>query len=101
GRLPASWSTRTEGLDLPPYPAAVAALSDLVDEGGTVDPCLHLDGEVALYLPLEGMVGYAPGGRGPNSADFPAEAILDEDGAGVRDVIELGYPEDEVLVVGG
>lgn len=98
---PSEWAKRTTALDFGVNPAAVTALASMVREADLEEPCLRLDGKVALHRAGEGFVGYAEGGEGPNARAFPPGVLLWKDGAGQGVSVELGYPEDFVLVAGG
>lgn len=98
---PAEWSSNTNALEFPPNGAPVLAIGELVRTSDLEEPCLRLDGTVALHRAGEGMVGYAEHGRGPNTRAFPPQLLLYKDGAGQGSLVELGYPEDYVTIAGG
>lgn len=98
---PAEWDRDTSAVDFGPNPAAVTCLARLVRESDLEEPCLRLDGSVALHRAGEGFVGWAEGGKGPNAKPFPPGLLLWKEGTGQGTALELGYPEDFVLVAGG
>lgn len=98
---PPEWSQKTAAMDFGPNPAPISALMRLVREHDLELPCLRLDGSVALHRAGDGFVGYAEDPGGPNSKPFPPGMLLWKDGTGQGYAIELGYPEDFVLVAGG
>jgi hypothetical protein len=101
-KVPDGWKTATPAVELPPFGPAAGALTKLARDHGAGELCLTLDGSVALHSPGEGRVGHAPGGKGAeNSADFPARLFLDLRGTGQARGVELTYPPDFVVVVGG
>ena len=98
---PEEWKRDTSALELEPFPAAVEALARLTTDSGLLEPCLRLDGSVALHRPGEGRLGYVVAGSGANDGTFPPGVMLWKEGQGQGNTVELGYPEDYVIVVGG
>lgn len=100
---PERWADDRGPIELERYGFAVEALARLVREGGALEPCLRLDGEVAIHEAGDGKVAAAAGkdgdARGPNVTPIPVS--LWKRGAGEVERTELGYPEDYVLVAGG
>lgn len=99
-RVPSSWLSDFRAITLQPFAAPGPSLEVLTALGGAADPCLHLDGEFAIYKVGEGFLGYAPEGKGENRIPFPAGVILEEDGAGVGHTEEANFPPEFVVVVG-
>lgn len=108
-------------LEFIPFSPAVVAMATMVDDTGVEDPCLWLDGSIAIYDRGEsrvsanangagagpvtrqsggGHIAFAPDGKGPNSQPIPLEFVLSAGGKGQRFLIEASYPEDYVVVVG-
>lgn len=98
---PASWDADRAPLELARWGQAVEALAQLAAPAGLEDPCLRWDATVALHAAGDGLLGYAPDGKGPNSAPIPEGLILWKEGTGEGRVSEPAWPEDYVLVVGG
>lgn len=98
---PADWERDRGAIEFQPFGSAVSALAEVVSKDGLEEPAFRLDGELALYRPGEGKVGYAPGGRGANVRDFPPEVRLYKGGSGQGAVVENTYPEEWLIVVGG
>jgi hypothetical protein len=99
--LPAAWLNDRRQVDFPPFAQAVIALGELVREGSLVDPCLRLDGSVALHKRGDGRVGWATDGIGRNSRNLPADLRLWNDGTGPGHSIEATYRDEFVVVRGG
>lgn len=98
-RTPARWGGIRRSVVFREFPGAWDSLEELAALNQS-EVSYHLDAEVAVYDQGEGMVGYAPGGKGPNRIPFPAGVILDEDGAGLGHTMEANWPAEWILVVG-
>ena len=98
---PKSWDDDKSGADFRPWQSGIGALATMIVDEDLVDVCFRLDSTLALHKPGDGFVGYTPDGKGKNSRAFPPEVRLYKDGAGQKNVIEAGYPDDFLLVVGG
>jgi hypothetical protein len=99
---PEAWSEDTSGVEFGRFASAMRSLAELASKARLEDPVLRLDGNVALYRAGQGLVGYAPHGRGPNKDPFPADGVrLSKDGTGEGHVVEFSHPEPFVIVVGG
>lgn len=99
---PGRWDDDHGPLELPPFGAAMPALAGLVARAGLEEPCLRLDGRIALHAAGDGRVAATPpDGRGENTVEIPAGLVLSKDGQGRGRVVEPGYPVETVLVVGG
>lgn len=98
---PAEWENFKAPIELPRWGRAADCLAQLARGSGLEDPCLRLDGKVALHVPGDGMLGYAPNGEGANSEEIPASLIEWKDGGGDGRVSEPSWPEPYALVVGG
>ncbi|MCA9312691.1 MAG: hypothetical protein KDA21_15865, partial [Phycisphaerales bacterium] len=95
-RTPPAWDTNTREVTFLPFESMATALPKLCAYGEVVEPCLHIDGELAFYAPGEGMVGWAPEGKGENTEDLP-----DDHKAAEGLSWESAWPEEYVMVVGG
>lgn len=100
-RVPESWKGATGSVQFFPNSAPVVNLAQMVNADELEEPCLRLDGSIALYRAGEGMLGYAASPGEGNTIPFPAPVRLDKDGAGQADNAEWLYPEDYVIVAGG
>jgi hypothetical protein len=98
---PERWKLDKSGVEFKPFAPAVSAVQQLVAKAGLEDPCLRLDGDVDLPAAGAGALGYAPGGTGENKQAFESKFKLYKDGQGQGRVVEPGYPEEFVVVVGG
>lgn len=98
-RAPDRWDGIRRSVSLREFPGAWDSLEEIATLN-QAEVSYHLDAEVAVYDQGEGMVGYAPGGKGPNRIPFPASVILDEDGAGLGHTMEANWPAEYMLVVG-
>lgn len=98
---PATWAADFGAVELPAFDPALHALKTLVEPAGLEDPCLRLDGSLAFHPAGEGQVGFAQGGAGRNDRPIGLEFILSKDGAGKGRVVEPGFPEEFIVVVGG
>ncbi len=98
---PSRWDQDQSSQDFPRFGGAAAALARLSAKAGLEDLCLRLDGDVALHTAGDGLLGYAPGGKGANSQPFPKEVVLSKNGQGRGKTLEPGYPEEFILVAGG
>ena len=97
---PGSWSTLTGERTFPRLAPAVLALGEIVRQGKSEDPCLRLDGTVALHKPGEGMVGFAPEGKGPNVQPFPPQVQMWKKGTGPGYSVEPTHPDSYLVVAG-
>lgn len=94
---PEEWDEQEPSVELQPYQLSAAALAELMEGlSDMAPPCLRLDGSLALHRLGDGMVGYAEAAGEPNTKPFP---LVIHDSR--KDVVEWGYPDDAVLVVGG
>ena len=125
---PERWRLDKGPIEFPRFPAAVESLHSLVAKAGLEDPCLRLDGSVAFHAAADGKSGYASSPGGANDKDFPAPdplksqtkdgpapgsgsagavagfvggVVLSKDGTGRGRAVDVGYPEEFVVVVGG
>lgn len=98
---PTRWKLDKSGVEFPAYKPALLAVQQLVAKAGLEDPCLRLDGAVDMPEAEVGLLGYAPGGSGPNSKPFESRFRLYKDGQGQGRVVEPGYAEEFVVVTGG
>ncbi len=99
--VPEAWESAQAGpVEFPPYCPPLLALRRLADDGGALEPCLRLDGSVALVRPGEGRVGVAPAPGEANAVDVPPELILYRGGTGRGYAREAFFPPDLVLVRG-
>ncbi|MCO5168074.1 MAG: hypothetical protein M9894_17155 [Planctomycetes bacterium] len=98
---PATWSAHTGPEEFPRYCPAAMALRKLCTEGNTLDPCLRLDGTVALHREGEGRAGWAPQGQGENVNPFPEHVRLSKQGQGQGYSVEPTHVPDYVVIAGG
>lgn len=98
--VPEGWAGLSREVVWPAWQRSVTALAELAELGGASEPCLRLDGVLALHMAGKGVLGYAPGGKGPNSQPIPKEYWLDEDGRGQAWTIEKAWPDEFLLFVG-
>lgn len=99
-RSPARLAVAAGPVTLPPWSPALAALGELGRRHHLEEPCLTWDGRVEFYDPGEA----APFGddlAGQLVGRLPAELREWVDGRGTAHQVELGWPADYVLVVGG
>lgn len=97
---PAAWSSLTGERSFTRLAPAVLALGELVRQGKVEAPCLRLDGTVALHKHGEGMVGYAPDGKGPNAQPFPPQVRVSRRGTAQGYSLEPTHPDDYLIVAG-
>jgi hypothetical protein len=97
---PEDWRVHTGPVEFAPSAPAVLALGDVVRRWKVEEPCLRLDGSVALHKPGDGFVGYAPDGKGANTQHFPPAVILSKQTTSPGFSVELAYPDDYLLVLG-
>lgn len=97
---PSEWIKDFGSVEFEPFGPAAQALAQLVTESGLEEPCLRLDGTLALCEAEDGLVGYAEKGVGPNAKPFPDKVRLYKDGTGQTDVVQYGYPGDFLVVRG-
>lgn len=106
-RSPARFAAPAGPFQLPPFPAAVEALGQLVRDHHLADPCLAWDGSVGLWDSGEGRVGATNVGQdarptgAENVLDFPPELVLDKQGSGKGHTVEFHHPPEVVIVVAG
>lgn len=106
--VPESWQERTGELQLAPWESPIRGLGEMIRQANAVEPCLHLDGALAIYgygdagpeVLAPGVLSYAPGGVGVNSTPVPPQFLLDEEGKGLVHAVEAGYPPPALFVVG-
>ncbi|HYE92694.1 MAG TPA: hypothetical protein VEA38_16810 [Terriglobales bacterium] len=98
---PEDWEKDTGPVEFPPFAQAMMALGQLAGPAGIEEPSFRLDGAITLHKTGVGMLGYAEGGRGPNTKPFPPEFRLSKDGTGQALVTENTHPEEWIVVVGG
>ncbi len=104
---PAKWSDDRGAIEFERFGHSIVALRQLAATSGLEEPCLRLDGSIALHAAGDGAVRYAPGGAGANTDEIPATdaagggVLLYKEGAGHGSVVEPQFPEEFVLVVGG
>lgn len=99
-RSPARLAVGAGPVTLPPLAPALAALGELGRRHHLEEPCLTWDGRVEFYDPGEA----APFGdpqAGQLLARLPADLREWVDGRGTAHHVELGWPADYVVVVGG
>lgn len=98
---PASWTSVKGHMHFTRHAPAHVALAELQRIGRSEEPCLRLDGTLAFHIAGDGMVGFAPSGKGPNAEKIPPETIVSLNGTGRRLTLEPTYDPDYVVVVGG
>jgi hypothetical protein len=101
GEFPARLADGLASLEAEPLAAAADGLGALVRQLRLAEPCLRLDGTVALHRAGEGRLGYAPGGRGGNTVPLPEALVLHAEGRGRGTEQEPTYVPDVVYVLGG
>jgi hypothetical protein len=99
--MPTDWFEATPSWEFRPFEIGAKALAAIVTEQGLEDPCLRFDRTVALHEAGDGAVAEASDGKGENRDPIPPQHWLYKNGAGVSKVLELGYPEEYLIVVGG
>lgn len=95
-RVPADWATDVRDVEFGAYARASESLEALAVAGNAAGPCYHLDGEVGIYHHGEGMVGWAPEGKGENREQFPADQVTARGFSW-----DAQFPSPWLLVVGG
>lgn len=97
---PATWDALAGPVEFPALGAPVQALRQLVEDGGCLEPCLRLDGTIALHRAGDGHLAYAPEGKGANRSELPLSVRLWEEGTGEGYVVEPQYPPRWIVVRG-
>lgn len=101
-RLPAREAfDKTADLQYEPFEPPALALQRAVDDYRTADPCLALNGALALYEDGEGRVGYSVGEGVENTEDVPPQFHKTQKLQGKSNQAEFSYPPQYALVVGG
>ena len=104
---PKGWATdRQTPWEFRPFEPGLGGLQNVVRATGIAEPTLRLDRTLALHEAGDGKVALCKvdkGGvpSGANEAPPPEELKLWKDGTGQGATLELGWPEEYVLVVGG
>lgn len=99
-QAPAEWDVDEREVAFEPWSGATQALAKLIDLGEAEDPCLRLDGTLAIHRYGDGRVGWALGGSGPNAQPIPPAYVLSEQGTNPAKTAERPHAAEFMLFVG-